>query len=73
MACEFICDGCGKKQVVNGDSKGQCSAPIKWFICIDERGAMVACKRECIQKVIEKKGSVPSAMWKSGWEYHFEE
>jgi hypothetical protein len=55
MACEFICDGCGKRQVVFRYPAGWFS-PSSWFERSDEDGGQVACSRACIEKVAAASG-----------------
>lgn len=55
MACEFICDGCGKRQQV-GRFPGGWFKPSSWFERGDEDGAQVACSRECIAKIAAQTG-----------------
>lgn len=55
MACEFICDGCGKREA--GSFAGHnWWKPIHWFERADEDGAQTACSRECIDKIAAKTG-----------------
>lgn len=62
MACEFICDGCGKrvKAVFYPRGTPGWQKPGVWFQRQDEDGPQDACSRECIEKVAEvsKKTSV---------------
>lgn len=55
MACEFICDGCGKRQRV-GRFPGGWFSPNSWFERSDDDGGQVACSRECIEKVAKETG-----------------
>lgn len=55
MACEFICDGCGKREP--GDNfGGRWLKPQFWYQRSDKDGAQVACSQECIDRVAEKTG-----------------
>lgn len=53
MACEFICDGCGKraKAWYNGRDYFK---PARWYQRSDEDGIQDACCRECIEKVAKE-------------------
>lgn len=55
MACEYVCDGCGKRApaVHNGRDWFK---PAKWFQRSDEDGPQDACSRECIERIAEKSG-----------------
>jgi hypothetical protein len=55
MACEFTCDGCGKKEKAESNH-GQWQKPRLWFQRSDENGIQTACSRECIKKISEKTG-----------------
>ena len=55
MGCEFVCDGCGKREqasIVNGEYH----KPWDWFGRRDKDGPQVACSRECINKVAAETG-----------------
>ena len=55
MACEFICDGCGKR--ARGFYNGRdWFKPSSWFERSDTDGPQTVCSRECIAKVAEKTG-----------------
>ena len=55
MPCEFICDGCGKRE--NGVYLGnQWYKPHLWFERADKDGVQDACSRECIKIIAEKSG-----------------
>lgn len=56
MACEFICDGCGKRQAVKATRHGDWFKPSSWFERGDEDGTQTACSRECVAKIAEKTG-----------------
>lgn len=58
MACEFICDGCGKRQAV-GRWPGGWFKPSDWFERADADGAQIACSRECVEKVAVRTGKTP--------------
>lgn len=55
MACEYICDGCGKREpaVFNGRTWLK---PWKWYQRADEDGPQDACSRECIHKIAQETG-----------------
>lgn len=55
MACEYICDGCGKRQraASNGTSWFK---PGSWFERSDSDGIQTACSRECIDGIAKKSG-----------------
>lgn len=55
MACEFICDGCGKRQQVS-PFPGGWFKPSSWYERSDKDGTQVACSRECIKVIAEKTG-----------------
>ncbi len=56
MACEYICDGCGKraKAVYYGGIRW--FKPHSWFQRSDDDGPQDACSRECIEKAAKKTG-----------------
>lgn len=56
MACEFICDGCGKREEAGYSLHGRWFKPTNWFTRGDSDGAQVACSRECIEKVAAATG-----------------
>jgi hypothetical protein len=61
MACEFICDGCGKRQsgVVYPMGDSGWHKPGAWFQRQDADGArdiQDACSRACIERIAEKSG-----------------
>jgi hypothetical protein len=53
MACEYICDGCGKRAsavfYAHGDREWH--KPDRWFARADADGEQDACSRECIEKI----------------------
>ncbi len=55
MACEYICDGCGKrtKATHNGCDWFK---PNTWFQRSDDDGPQDACSRECIEEVSKETG-----------------
>lgn len=55
MACEYICDGCGKRIPATHNNRDYFK-PDSWFQRSDEDGIQVACSRECIKKIAEKTG-----------------
>lgn len=56
MACEFICDGCGKREPAQLSEGGEYMKPWHWFGRRDKDGPQVACSRECIEKIAQKTG-----------------
>lgn len=56
MSAEFICDGCGKREVGKALRSGGWSRPSDWYERTDEDGTQTACSRECIRRVAEKSG-----------------
>ena len=55
MACEFICDGCGKRVQVRARPGGY-FPPNSWYSRRDADGGQEACSRECLKKVAECTG-----------------
>lgn len=55
MACEYICDGCGKR-VSASHNRINWFKPSSWYQRADEDGIQDACSRECIEKIAEKTG-----------------
>jgi hypothetical protein len=55
MACEFICDGCGKRAKAYHNNRDYFK-PNSWFQRSDEDGIQDACSRACIEKIAEKSG-----------------
>ena len=55
MACEFICDGCGKRQPGFNNGRNWFK-PRDWYERSDGDGIQTACCRECIPKIAEKTG-----------------
>lgn len=55
MACEYICDGCGKREPGVPQTHGY-SKPRIWFQRGDQDGNQDACSRECIERIAEKSG-----------------
>lgn len=57
MACEFICDGCGKRvPAVKQSHNWHWGKPSKWFQRVDDDGIQDACSRECIEKIAKASG-----------------
>ena len=56
MSCEFICDGCGKREPGLYNDMGDWFKPGSWFQRSDDDGPQVVCCRECIERVAEKTG-----------------
>ena len=56
MACEFICDGCGKRMPASHNARGEWIKPFHWYQRSDEDGIQDACSRECIDKISKKTG-----------------
>lgn len=55
MACEYICDGCGKRQRADFLITGVgWKKPQDWFQRQDERGPQDACSRECVRVIADK-------------------
>lgn len=55
MACEFVCDGCGKRLPGVKAHLGW-EKPHNWFQRTDSDGTQDACSRECIRKIADKTG-----------------
>ena len=55
MACEYICDGCGKRSPADKRAVGW-TKPWGWFQRSDADGPQDACSRSCIEKIAEKTG-----------------
>lgn len=55
MACEYICDGCGKRAPAENNRLGYFK-PHGWYQRGDKDGIQDACSRECIQKIAKKSG-----------------
>lgn len=55
MACEYICDGCGKREPAEASGHNW-DKPKKWFQKKDQDGIQDACSRECIMKIATKTG-----------------
>lgn len=55
MACEFICDGCGKR-APGVASNHNWFKPSHWYERSDEDGIQTACSRECIDAIAKKSG-----------------
>lgn len=56
MACEFICDGCGKRAPGVNNRLGDWFKPRSWYERVDDDGVQTACSRECVKKIAEKTG-----------------
>lgn len=56
MACEFICDGCGKHATVFATRDGLYFKPHNWYERTDNDGTQTACSRECIEKIAKRTG-----------------
>jgi hypothetical protein len=58
MACEFICDGCGKREpgVYYHAGDNNWHKPQHWYERADKDGAQDACSRRCIEAIAEKSG-----------------
>lgn len=58
MACEYVCDGCGKRAPAEWVRRGGVGwfKPSSWFQRQDDDGIQDACSRECIDKIAEKSG-----------------
>lgn len=55
MACEYICDGCGKRRKATRN-KEHYFKPRSWYQRCDEDGIQDACCRECIDEIAKKTG-----------------
>ena len=55
MACEYICDGCGKRMKASNNRRDWFK-PFSWFQRSDEDGIQDACSRECIDKIARATG-----------------
>jgi hypothetical protein len=55
MACEYICDGCGKREPAEFNGRDYFK-PRNWFARGDKDGRQEACSRACIEKVAAKTG-----------------
>lgn len=56
VACEYICDGCGKREPAQVSLRGEYIKPRDWFSRRDGDGTQVACSRECIEQVAAATG-----------------
>lgn len=59
MACEYICDGCGKREPVSvwlSQPGRGFQKPAGWFERADKDGIQVACSRPCIELIAQKSG-----------------
>lgn len=50
MACEWICDGCGKR-VTTARRPLQPAPPVGWTLLLCGKGRMEACSPACAEKV----------------------
>ena len=55
MACEYICDGCGKRERAQWNGSAWFK-PHNWFSRHDKDGPQDACSRICIDKVAKEAG-----------------
>jgi hypothetical protein len=55
MACEYICDGCGKRAEA-GHNGLDWFKPSAWFERGDKDGIQTACSRACIDDIAKKSG-----------------
>ena len=53
MACEYICDGCGKRKLAVRNEHNWIK-PYDWYERSDKDGIQTACSRECIAKIAER-------------------
>lgn len=55
MACEYICDGCGKRApaVFYGEGDRRWHKPESWFSRADADGEQDACSRACVEAIAE--------------------
>jgi hypothetical protein len=56
MACEMICDGCGKREPAYENQHGDFIKPREWFQRSDKDGIQLACSRECIKITAARSG-----------------
>jgi hypothetical protein len=57
MACEYICDGCGKRESGSYLKGFGYQPPKGWQIAYaDYNRRMDACSRDCIEKIAAKTG-----------------
>lgn len=58
MACEYVCDGCGKRApgVFYPNGTPGWHKPNSWFSRQDKDGVQDACSRECIDRIAEQTG-----------------
>ena len=56
MACEIICDGCGKRAPGVSGRDGNWHKPSNWYERSDKDGIQTACSRECIDKIAKASG-----------------
>lgn len=63
MACEFICDGCGKREPAERREKG-CGKPWMWYQRTQPETGKVfdACCRECIEQINRETGDPAPVM-----------
>lgn len=54
MACEIICDGCGKRTKAVEGKDGNYHKPSSWFQRSDDDGIQLACSRKCIEVIATK-------------------
>lgn len=55
MACEYICDGCGKRAPAHHNGVNWFK-PGSWFERSDKDGIQTACSRTCIDKIASSSG-----------------
>jgi len=55
MACEFICDGCGKREPADFNGR-EWAKPSSWYQRSNEDGVQDACCRKCIEIISKKTG-----------------
>lgn len=58
MACEFVCDGCGKRVPATRNYLGDPVKPPSWYAKRDADGTVYeVCSRECIDRVVRRTGT----------------
>ncbi len=64
MACEFICDGCGKRAPACHSAMGRPFKPRSWYARTEGNKELHAGSRECIETIREKTGDgTPIMPW----------
>lgn len=55
MACEYICDRCGKRKPAIHDGRDWLK-PSNWYQRIDKDGLQDVCSRECVDIIVKNAG-----------------